>query len=641
MMNRPHPMNRTTSPNAHEKTADSATAHSLSPGSAMQQRALQMQHRYGNQALQRFLSSQIAASPPAQRFEDPRTGDEVDIDSLDYEQVLEYLQWVRDKDITVTTREFIRLSQRRKQLEREQDGKFFEDPETGEIICTDHIKYYDEAVRYLKMIQTKELVVPTKTFVQLAKRRKELTQSVERQVIDSNIEGMDLANSGGSKMKYLHNVTNEELAELIDSDEHPELGYADPDYFERISKYTWRLKPNVSASEGIREFINPSAVDVTILECQATVQAVYYRTLLNTLGAERFDRLFGSTEAETPAAKRLLIQMNMDNSNPLRHYMEDQGVDYTKEEQYNLDQNAGGGKVSKPDHRPAVVGGWYYIGNTPLYKIRHAHGIWGGENALYFGKNKQGEQIYSGFGLSRATEAEMAVHMADEYNASPSAQEVESLINSHRIATHLSLVLPRLGDLDSVYELNLTDKAVDVIYKKYTLDHGSGASGEKNHDQALHYLRAFISMQTMYAELAPEDLLYEMQMSALDVPTPPETDTKNLGDWSNSGGKIILTWKSRAVKKTSIDNLIGYYADYFNVELTPELAQLVLKMNTTKFTSTKTPRPVTVGDQIHFPLPSSIPKLQKTGGGFQSLGSKVLSPDKIQEELNRDKPGYW
>ncbi|MEM9487992.1 MAG: DUF4157 domain-containing protein, partial [Myxococcota bacterium] len=272
----------------------------------------------------------------------------------------------------------------------------FVDPNTEEEVDIAAITHLGQVLDYLEMIQNKE-IRPTGGEFRALMHKKQALSNIGQQLSDSTVEMMGRANSAETGLSYHHNVDDETLEILIHEGHKPNLGYADPQYFERIAPFTWRLKPDLSAAEAIRSFIDPEN-DVTIAECQTTAQAVFYHSILNTVGAYRFDAAFGSEDETTPENSRLLLQKDMSSQNPLNRFLAKGSPELDEEETAALDPNGGG--RNRPNFRPAKVGGWYYIKNHNLYNRRHSQGIWGGENAIYTGRDEEtGAQVFSGFGL--------------------------------------------------------------------------------------------------------------------------------------------------------------------------------------------------------------------------------------------------
>ena len=197
---------------------------------------------------------------------------------------------------------------------------------SGKIVDIRQLKYLGQVLNYIDQFESKKLSLSKKQQQQLLIRKQEFAtgNSIEGQITASNNELMQGANEAGG-ISYLHNVSEEVLGDLIKAGSDPNLGFADPDFFERTDRFTWKLLPRVNAAEGIRAFLNPrysssSNPAVTIAECQTTMQAVFYHTILNVIGDSRFNRLFGSKEQKVPDDNRLLIEFQLSAKKPAEKY---------------------------------------------------------------------------------------------------------------------------------------------------------------------------------------------------------------------------------------------------------------------------------------------------------------------------------
>jgi hypothetical protein len=530
----------------------------------------------------------------------------------------------------------------------------FKDPETDEEVNIAEIKYYGKVLDYLKLIQEKKLRVTVGEFRDLIFKKQELSATIGEQIKASNIEGMEQANAEDAGLKYYHRVSQEDIeaneeevesylyetndtmnddqiAELISKEKNFEIGYANPNYFERLSKFTWRLRPKVSASKGIKEFINPSK-GKTIIECQATAQAIFYHTILNAIGSEKFDATFGSQEVDILPSKRLLIQMDMDSKNPLNNYLEDfkPGLDADETVELEIDEKMA--LSNKPNSRPAKVGGWYYIKNHQLYNIRHSQGIWGGENVIYTGRNEGGNHVFSGFGLSNRTEKEMAEYLADEFNAPPSAEEIELICL--RPPQYLSLALPVLGDLSSIQSIpTLTQKTLQRLQVLWNHQGKKQLPELKNlpgHEQniAKIFLIELLIGTTLQQPITRSDILTTFKLS--EISNKSQELPVEIGRWETGLSHISLTWTNSSIKKTTIHNILDIFCKKYNLINRPELIPIFQKLNN-KDVGAKTNFDVKQNDIFLFPLPSRISKFYNVAGGFQSVGSKILSEDKIKQ----------
>lgn len=313
----------------------------------------------------------------------------------------------------------------------------FRDPDSDLEVDPATIDDHADAVRYAKLVQSKRLTMPLAEFKVLMSRLKQLETD---QLGASVVEGMQSANADDGP-SYLHRVDPVVLGNLVATGQRPDLGYADPAHFDRLSKFTWRVKQRHSAAAALRAFLAPQYV--TVSECQSALQAALYHAVLAAVGDARFDAKLGSTAADIPDTDRLILQMDFQPGNPLARYLEDLRVGLDPQEKQEMRRNDEDGHlISEPDHRPAKVGGWYYMKNHAFYSERHRGGLWGGENVIYVGRNHENQQVFSGFGLADRTEQEMAEALATECNRAPTAARSEDLFLQRKFG----LALPRLVD---------------------------------------------------------------------------------------------------------------------------------------------------------------------------------------------------
>jgi peptidoglycan hydrolase-like protein with peptidoglycan-binding domain len=223
-------------------------------------------------------------------------------------------------------------------------------------------------------------------------------------------DDMDAANKGPSSAdEGIHYARNyrEAFPDRWKDDYYN--GYANPTYFDRNGFMDWQLKPKASASEAIKSWLK----GLTIAECFSTVIAIEYDTIRAAIGDAKFDKVFGSVDTEIPPEKRLRIATpNAKDFNqiPLNQYMKPT-------------DSASKGDEGTINNRPVKVGEWYYFYNHPMYRDKHPAGEWQGENSIYMGKNKTGDQLWSGLGTlsevtndSQITEDEMMNQMVSAYN---------------------------------------------------------------------------------------------------------------------------------------------------------------------------------------------------------------------------------
>ena len=142
--------------------------------------------------------------------------------------------------------------------------------------------------------------------------------------------------------------------------------------------------------------------------------AIQLNALRAAVGDSKFDENFGSAEKPIPLQRRLRVKSGTKGT-PLETYMKDTA-------------EARKGEKGTANNRPAKVGGWHYFYNHPKYLLKHPNGAFQGENAIYVGRNKAGDQIWSGFGVSNVTEAGMLTEMKEAYNYGRSEGDYRVLV---------------------------------------------------------------------------------------------------------------------------------------------------------------------------------------------------------------------
>ncbi|WP_431257229.1 eCIS core domain-containing protein [Roseateles chitinivorans] len=200
-------------------------------------------------------------------------------------------------------------------------------------------------------------------------------------------------------------------------------GYANPDYWERIDTYQWRLKKGRSASAGVKAWLK----GLTIAECYATAIVSEVDAVRAGIGDAKFDELFGSED--TPGG--LLLELGQNGSNALSD-----GVLRHKNDP----------DIGTIGNRPAVVGEWHYFYNHPQYLLKHPAGVYQGENAmLRSDRAPNGDQLWEGLGQKKVTERQMYMNMMADYNQ-PRTQWDEARLDGIRKANG--------GKLPAAYDLN-------------------------------------------------------------------------------------------------------------------------------------------------------------------------------------------
>lgn len=179
-------------------------------------------------------------------------------------------------------------------------------------------------------------------------------------------------------------------------------GYASGKYWERQDFMTWRLKDGVSASEALASWLKGR----TIAECLTALQAIQTDALRAAVGNKQFDELFGKKGRHTPEEQRLII-----------------GPGFTSVTNFMKGTGNKRGRIGK---RNVKVGEHYYIYNHPMYLLKHPGGAFQGENAIYDGE-KNGVQMWSGFGVTSVSERGMLEEMVSAYNQPRDDRDLEVL----------------------------------------------------------------------------------------------------------------------------------------------------------------------------------------------------------------------
>jgi hypothetical protein len=232
------------------------------------------------------------------------------------------------------------------------------------------------------------------------------------------VEGMDHANLDPHTADTgIHYAENYESAFPARWKEDYRTGLAPPAYWDKLGFMEWRLKPRVSAAQGIRAWLN----GLTIAECQTTVIAIEFDTLRAAVGDDKFDAKFGAADHVTPEAERMVISPR-GNSQVSAFF--------------KATEAAAAGDLGGIGNRPNLKEGeWYYFYNHPKYLLKHPGGAWQGENSIYMGRNASGEQTWAGLGTynprtksTHVTEREMYEEMIAAYNGARDVNDERVLV---------------------------------------------------------------------------------------------------------------------------------------------------------------------------------------------------------------------
>jgi hypothetical protein len=172
-------------------------------------------------------------------------------------------------------------------------------------------------------------------------------------------------------------------------------GYADPEYWEWIGQWQWRLKKGRSASAGVKAWLR----GLTIAECYSTAIVAEVDAIRAAIGDARFDELYGSEDKAVESR----LELGQKGSNALAGG--------------RLQSTGAPVDVGTIGHRPAKVGEWHYFYNHPKYLLKHPGGVYQGENAMLREDTApNGDQLWEGLGQRKVTERQMYANMIAEYN---------------------------------------------------------------------------------------------------------------------------------------------------------------------------------------------------------------------------------
>jgi hypothetical protein len=174
-------------------------------------------------------------------------------------------------------------------------------------------------------------------------------------------------------------------------------GHADPQLFTRPAPMTWQLIAGHSASAALHAWL----AGLTIAECGSVLVAIQLRELLQVLGAQKFDQLFGSAQPNTqPQLQLLTITSDLSRCIP--------------------EALIKGGGVTEQGGPALRLGAKYFFQNHSAYLRKHPDGALQGENAVYIGVDQQQQpprHYFGGFGIARAHAAQMCNILRQAYNA--------------------------------------------------------------------------------------------------------------------------------------------------------------------------------------------------------------------------------
>jgi hypothetical protein len=215
---------------------------------------------------------------------------------------------------------------------------------------------------------------------------------VEGKLGDEISKGMNISNDN-KLIQYPNRPVGSQI--------HPD-GYLDPTYWEAIPGGDWafRVKAGQSASAAIDSLF----AGETRLECQTMTQAVMARAAKETMGSEAFDRKFGSK-----GQRNQTLTVAADSAG------------YKASEVVKMLE-----RPLVPNTAGLKKGDWVYFWNIREYHQKKPDGAWGGENAIYEGK-EGGIDKFSGFGAGHLTVEQMNAELLKEYNSGLPAADQKTM----------------------------------------------------------------------------------------------------------------------------------------------------------------------------------------------------------------------
>jgi hypothetical protein len=296
----------------------------------------------------------------------------------------------------------------------------------------------DETVEELEELGKLDMVlleVPESEYVKLDKlyefthdpsRKNKIGKYYFANVPREQVKGMELIDEPGNDIEYPWIDVFDPVdptRKLYDARLEEGEGYLNRDYWIKTGKWKFGLKPGKKASDGIKKIFEGP----TRLECLSITHALLYRTILNTLGTDVFDKRFDHTNLKIdpkpthPGSYRLYAYLRKVS-----------GITQANKES----------KIEKGD--------WVYFKNHPKYRFKHPDGAWSGENAFCMGQYWWGENLYRGFGVNELTDDGMVEKLKEKYDEERTDGEREWLAGKINRAYPGSLpTIPSDAQLDA------------------------------------------------------------------------------------------------------------------------------------------------------------------------------------------------
>ena len=200
---------------------------------------------------------------------------------------------------------------------------------------------------------------------------------------DKATQGMGKANASEDNLRYAVRKGD------------PNDGQLNAKFWKKEGFYQFTLIPGAKPADAIRSIFETKD---NVLECNSTMVAIEYRSMLGTMGDDAFNKRF-------PGGKGLIISPH--------HVPMPDGSSHPIHEQGMIDT------VTISGVKDLLPGDWVYFKNIADYGAKHPGGFWTGEHTMYLGDGK-----FQGFGTSVSTETEIVKKLLDNYNNGlPAAQQ--------------------------------------------------------------------------------------------------------------------------------------------------------------------------------------------------------------------------
>ncbi|MCH2023366.1 MAG: DUF4157 domain-containing protein [Saprospiraceae bacterium] len=261
----------------------------------------------------------------------------------------------------------------------------------------------DEASTAFEEFHT-EGSLPQDSLVQFKQQLKDKKELLSQEGLDAIMGGLqsELGENisdamGEANIRDPHDATQDQFqyprVEYQDQGElNNGMGHLDPKYWEYVQFSSFILKAGVKPSEAMEAAFNGP----TRLECLSTARAVVAKGLLDTLGAETFDKHFAHKSVDDPG---VVIGTNTGIKDRVEELMYRPNITSTDD---------------------LLVGDWIYYKNDARYPQKHPGGLWQGENCIY-----DGPDSFSGFGLNAMTEEHLHTSMIRSFNEDPDERDIE------------------------------------------------------------------------------------------------------------------------------------------------------------------------------------------------------------------------